>query len=98
VRERKANPNGDYSKTLLEFAAAQNPPFQYLKDFTPESVADFEGSWKVKGRALQVQHERLKQFFKSCHDLEVDSRKPGSEAETAQGDLGAGVRLPEGRS
>jgi hypothetical protein len=73
------NPNGDYSKTLLEFAAEQKPAFQYLKDFTPESVAGFEGSWKVNGRALQVQHERLKQFFKSCCDWKWIPENPAAK-------------------
>jgi hypothetical protein len=61
----KRNPNGDYSITLVEFAANQRK--QYLQDFAPELVSKLVGSWNVKGRALEVQHERLKHFFKFCH-------------------------------
>jgi integrase len=65
----KRNPNGHYSPTLLEFAAKQNPPIEYLKDFNFDSVSTFRGEWKVKGGALKIQSERLKQFFKSCLDF-----------------------------
>jgi len=75
----RRNSNGDYSKTLLEFATEHQPPFQYLQEFTPASVAAFEGAWKVKSRALQVQHERLKQFFKSCYDWKWIPENPAAK-------------------
>jgi hypothetical protein len=65
----KRNLNGNYSPTLLEFASRQHPPIGLLKDFTPDLVAKFRGDWRVKGSALTIQSERLKQFFRSCHDL-----------------------------
>jgi len=65
----KRNPNGHYSPTLLEFAAKQHLSIAYLKDFTPDLVAKFRGEWKVSGSALTIQSERLKQFFRSCHEI-----------------------------
>lgn len=65
----KRNPNGGYSPTLLEYAAKQNPPIAFLKDFPPDAVAKFRGEWNVTGKALTIQSERLKQFFTACRDL-----------------------------
>jgi hypothetical protein len=65
----KRNPNGDYSITMVEFAAAHTPVIQYLKDFDPTSISAWVGEWKLSGRALLVQHERMKQFFKTCYEM-----------------------------
>lgn len=70
------NPDGDYSPTILEFAAGQNPPIVYLRDFTPPLVARFRGTSKVVRHASKVQSERLKQFFKFCHRMKWISENP----------------------
>jgi integrase len=74
----KRNPNGNYSPTLLEFAANQNPPIVYANDLTPEIVTRFRGEWKVQRHALQVQSERLKQFFKFCKDMNWIAENPAT--------------------
>jgi len=72
----KRDPNGSYSTTLLEFAAHQGK--QYLQEFTPELVAKLIGSWNVKGRALEVQHERLKHFFKFSYQMKWIPENPAA--------------------
>ena len=63
----KRNPKRKYSPTLVEYAMEYE--LIYLKDFTPEHVNKFRNSWRVKGHAMEVQSERLKQFFKQCYEL-----------------------------
>jgi integrase len=63
----KRNPNGDYSPTLLQFAATHG--IAYLKDFDPDLVGKFRQQWKVKGHAMKIQSERLKQFFGHAHAM-----------------------------
>ena len=75
----KRNPNGKYSPTLLEFAAKQNPPVTYLRELTPDLLTRFRGEWKVQRKALKIQSERLKQFFKFCHDMNWISENPAAK-------------------
>jgi integrase len=75
----KRNPNGNFSPTLLEFAAKQNPTITYLKDFTTELLTTFRGEWRVRGHALTVQSERLKQFFKFCEDMKWIPENPAAK-------------------
>ena len=63
----KRNPNGDYSPTLVQFAATNGVVF--LKDFDPDLVGKFRQQWKVNGYALTIQSERLKQFFGHAHKM-----------------------------
>jgi integrase len=63
----KRNPNGNYSPTLVQFAATKG--IVYLKDFDPDLDTKFRQQWKVKGHALTVQSERLKQFFGHAHRM-----------------------------
>jgi hypothetical protein len=73
----KRNPKGNYSLTLLEFAAAHE--LRYLSDFTPEHVTDFQGEMRVQRHALIVQAERLKQFFKFCFEMEWIIKNPAAK-------------------
>jgi hypothetical protein len=73
----KRNPHGDYSVTLLKFAAEHE--IEYLQDFTPELVATWEGSWTINGRALEAQHERMKHFFKYCHESKWIPENPAAK-------------------
>ena len=75
----KRNPNGNFSPTLLEFAAKQNPAITYLKDFTADLLTTFRGEWRVQRHALKIQSERLKQFFKFCHDMKWIPENPAAK-------------------
>jgi integrase len=73
--ERK--PNANYSLTLIEFARANG--LVYLEDFKPEHVTMFRSSWKVHGHAMQVQSERLKQYFNHCEDTGYITTNPAKK-------------------
>ena len=75
----KRNPNGNYSPTLIQFAANQTPPIVYLKDFTSDLLTNFRAEWRVQRHALTVQSERLKQFFKYCHDNKWIPENPAAK-------------------
>jgi integrase len=51
----------------------------FLKDFSPDAVTKFRGEWKVNGKALKIQSERLKQFFKYCHDYKWIPENPAAK-------------------
>ena len=72
----KRNPNGDYSPTLVQFAATSG--IAYLKDFNPDLVAKFRQQWKLKGHAMKIQSERLKQFFGHAHTMKWIPTNPAA--------------------
>ena len=57
----------------------RNTPIAYLKDFTPELVSAFRGSWRVGWHALTIQSERLKQFFRFCHEANWIPTNPAAK-------------------
>jgi hypothetical protein len=84
VRKSKAKPQWELLTYAAGFAARQNPPITYLKDFTAELLTNFRGEWQVHRHALKIQSEQLKQFFKFCKDVDWISGNPAAKLKPAK--------------
>ena len=69
-----------YSPTLVEWAAANN--ITHLSQFDFKLVDDLRKTWRLNGRAMIVQSERLKQFFAAMHARKIISTNPAEALQT----------------
>ena len=67
---RKASPTEQpdrFSPSLIMFAATRG--YEFLNEFTPDTVMEFRQVWKDRGLSKVKKSERLKSFFRYAHDV-----------------------------